>query len=175
MAMESLPTLMDTGVTLVIGLPRPEPLLEMVARLGAQGPVRVVVGGNRFDAHRLARLVRRQTVQVDMVLGRIQVARPFTAYQTVTLLQQSQGTAPLIVLDILDTFTDDSLSDQESARLVTLAAAHLRRCGQQAPVLVTVRPFTLAARQGLLAILEEAADRVLRYRPPIPPAQLSFW
>ena len=173
--MDALAPLPASGVTLVIGLPERESLLGMIARLALGGPVRVVVGGNRFDAYRLARLVRRHTVQVDETLGRVQVVRPFTCYQTVTLLAQSQGGAPLFVLDLLATFADDNVSDRESARLLRLAATHLRRCGKQAPVLVTARPLAAAGRQGLLAILEAAADRLLYNQPPPTPTQQSFW
>ena len=125
--MNGLTSLPSCGVTLVIGLPERETLLDLEARLALQGPLHVLVGGNRFDAHRLARLVRRQTVQVDAILARVQVARPFTCYQTLTLLEQPQGIIPLFVLDLLATFAADSISNRESARKWA-AAANRSRC-----------------------------------------------
>ena len=172
--MNDLTPLPSCGVTLVIGLPEREPLLDLVARLARQGPLHVLVGGNRFDAHRLARLVRRQTVQVDAILARVQVARPFTCYQTLTLLEYAQGDMPLLVLDLLATFADDSISDQESTRLLMLAAAHLRRCGQQATVLVTAQPLSTPERQRLTTLLQNAADQVITYQPPQSLTQLSL-
>lgn len=169
-----LPALLSCGVTLVIGLPTREALLDLVAELALHGPLRVVVGGNRFDAHRLSRLVRQQTVQVDGVLARVQVVRPFTCYQTLALLAQTQDVIPLLVLDLLTTLADESISDRELTRLLTLATAHLRRCGQHVPVLVTAQPLSTPGRQGLTAILQNVADQVITYQPPQSLRQLSL-
>lgn len=172
--MNALTPLPACGMTLVLGLPDHEPLLEMVARLALGGPLQVVVGGNRFNAHRLARLMRRHTVRVDETLARVQVARPFTCYQTITLLAQTGASTPLLVLDLLVPFTDDSLSDTESFRLLALAVAHLRRCALRVPVLVTAQPVLAPARQGLTAVLQKAADQVIQYQPPPAPVQLAL-
>ena len=60
---------------------------EMIVRLALVGPVRVIVGNNRFDAHEAARSIRRHTNQVPAALERIVMdclekkpaARPETA------------------------------------------------------------------------------------------------
>lgn len=173
--MDVFPTLTPGGVTLVIGLPTPEPLPTFIARLAQQGPVQVMVGGNRFDAQHLARLVRRHTVQVDAVLERGQVVRPFTCYQTTTFLQQHEDAVPLVVLDMLAPFSDDNISDRESARLAAQAAAHLHRCGQHTSMLVTAHPLAATARQEALAIIQAVADQVITYQPPPAATQLSLW
>jgi hypothetical protein len=63
----------------------------LAAHLAVSGPLRVLDAGNWFDAYAIARLVRRQTAQLDQVLQNIRVARAFTCYQVLTLLEQYPG------------------------------------------------------------------------------------
>jgi hypothetical protein len=147
-------------------------MLELVARLALSGPVRVLVGGNRFDAHHMARLVRRHTIRLDETLARIHLARPFTCYQTITLLEQTTGDMPLVCLDLLTTFYDDAVSLPERIRLTRIAVTHLCRCRAQVPVLVTLRPPPPSAAD-LTPIVQAAADQVYRYASP--PAMQQPW
>jgi hypothetical protein len=48
-------------------------------------------GGNRFDAHQIARYIRRQSSQLDAILGRIAIARAFTCYQMAALLAEQEA------------------------------------------------------------------------------------
>jgi len=163
------------GLTLVIGWPHQAALLEMAARLALQGPLRVIVGGARFDAQQLARSVRRHTTRVDQTLQRIQLARPFTCYQALTLLAHTAPNAPLLLLDMLDTFYDDNVSGPESVRLARQAAGHLRRLKQQVPVLVTLGATAVPARRALIQIVQETADHVAVYAPPAAPRQPTLF
>jgi len=87
-----------------------EAMIELSAMLALRGPVRVLDGGNCFDAYRVARRVRRQTPHLDEVLGRIQVARAFTCYQVVTLFRQTPaGPAPQLIFDLLAAAADQVL------------------------------------------------------------------
>jgi len=173
--MRTLPASHDRGIAVVIGLPDQELSLEAIARLALGGDVRVIVGGNRFDAHALARMVRRFTVYVNQTLTRIQLARPFTCYQTIALLAQTEGVMPFVVLDMLATFYDENIAEPESIRLATTAVSHLQRLSQQAPVLVTLRASPLPGRRVLTTIVCAAADQIIFYEPPSDPEQLSFW
>lgn len=156
----------EPGLTLVLNWPHHEPVLDVIARLALAGPVRVIVGGNRFDAPQLARVIRRHTVHLDQTLARIEVVRPFTCYQTVTLLAETAVATPLLFLDALTPFYDESISDGESQRLAVATTAQLRRLKQQAPLLVTLRPPPTPARRGLLKLVRGTADRVYVYTPP---------
>ncbi|GJM40424.1 MAG: hypothetical protein DHS20C20_07060 [Ardenticatenaceae bacterium] len=63
----------------VIG-PRAEhmTMLELSARLSLRGPVRVLDGGNSYNALYVARYIRRQTTKMNEMLNRNTVARVFT-------------------------------------------------------------------------------------------------
>jgi hypothetical protein len=163
------------GLTLLMGRPPQAALLELAARLALQGPLRVIVGGNRFDAPQLARCVRRHTARVDETLARVALARPFTCYQALTLLAHTAPDMPLLLLDMLDTFYDDNVSGPESVRLARQAAGHLRRLKQQVPVLVTLGATAVPARRVLIQIVQETADHVAVYAPPAAPRQPTLF
>lgn len=173
--MLTLPALKKHGMTVVVGLPDKQPILEVIARLALQNPVQVIVGGNRFDAHQLARIIRRHTIHLDQVLERIQQARPFTCYQAVKLLKETEAAGPLVVIDMLATFFDDNISDSESVRLVGAAVAQLQRLGRQAPVLVTLRPPATPARAGLVKIIQNRADQLYLFDRPEETFQPPLW
>lgn len=165
--MSLLPELCTTVATsvatgelgLVIG-PRAErmQMLELSAILALRGTVRVLDGGNSYNALYVARYIRRHTVQLNETLNRISIARAFTCYQMVTLLQetatsasstalsrsvQAVSPAPTLVLDLLATFGDESIDLRESVRLLRLALDQLQRLCQLAPVVISIRPFPL--------------------------------
>lgn len=165
--MLTLPTrIEEQGLTVVVGLSDSEPILDVIARLALLHPVQVIVGGNRFDAHKLARIIRRHTVQLDLVLERIQQARPFTCYQALKLLDETKPTMPLVALDLLTTFYDENISDGESVRLVNIALSHLQRLAQQTPVLITLRPPAASARAGLVRRVQDVANQLYIYEWP---------
>lgn len=145
----------------------PEMMMALTAVLALQGPVCVVDGGNRFAAYQVARHLRRQTGQVEATLNRITLARAFTCYQIVALLAQTPATAvPLLTLDLLATFTDESVPVTESFRLWRLVCVHLCRLRRHAPVVVSLRPPPQPERSGLVTLLQETADVLLLAEMP---------
>jgi hypothetical protein len=153
-----------------------------IARLGAAGVVRVLDGGNRFDAHGIARAVRRQTSDLYAALERIWIARAFTCYQMLALLAQiPTGPEPVLVLDLLSTFYDESVPEAERRRLLVEGLAHLQRLGRQAAVAVTATPLVQPGPAGrplpvdFLARLEAAAEQVWRFETPAPQEQLRLF
>jgi hypothetical protein len=164
------------GMALFTGLPQQDTLLHVITHLALHGPVRVVIGGNRFRAPALSRLIRRRTVQLDAVLQRIQIARPFTCYQTVALCAQLTTTSqPLVVLDLLATFMDENISASESERLLRQVVDHLQALCRQAPVIVSITPPSLPDRAGLETIVEETADYLFHHQAPDQPTSMPLF
>jgi hypothetical protein len=173
--MSYLPAVNPRGITLVIDLPDNTTILEVIARLARLHPVRIIVGGNRFDAHQLARIIRQHTIYVDKTLACIQQARPFTCFQALTLLAETPPTMPLVALDMLTTFYDENISDSESIRLVNIALTHLQRVGETAPVLVTHRSADGTTRLELIKLVEAAAADIYRFDLPLELFQPTLW
>ncbi len=171
----ALPDLPSGKIVLVLAAHgAQEVLLELAAGLARRGPLRVLDGGNRFNAYRLARLLRRQTPELSAALNRISLARAFTCYQVETLVAASSADPPMptLILDLLSTFYDESVSLGERRWLLERCMQHLRRLGEQAPVAVSAQPAlpAQAERASLLRILQEAADQVWEMEAPTLPA-----
>jgi hypothetical protein len=137
------------------------PLLSNLYRLAARSPLTVLDGGNRFNAYLVARGARGQTE----LLERITVSRAFTCYQMLSLLETTAilpGT--VLVLDMLNTFYDESVRAHERRRLLTGCIAHLDRLSRPAGGAVTVHPPAVPSPEAIefVRMLEaHAADMFL--------------
>lgn len=161
-----LPDLVSEQLSLVI-LPRGATrlLLDLVARIARGAPLRVLDGGNCFNAYIVARELARHTQDVEAALNRIQVARAFTCYQVLSLLEDTPDDGmPTLALHILDTFYDESVPLVERERLLAHSIQEIRRLCLRASVGVSARwpKVDLPEAMALLQTLERAADRVWR-------------
>ena len=112
-------------------------ILEAIAKLGSIGPVRILDGGNRFAAYKVARAVRGQAE----ILERITVARAFNCYQVLSLLEDTPSiSSPFVVLDMLSTFYDESVKARERKRLLYACICHLKRLVRNAGGVVSIHP-----------------------------------
>jgi hypothetical protein len=105
----------------------------------------------------------------------MQLARAFTCYQMVALLNQTPAQPlPTLVLDLLATFYDESVPGVESRRLLQACILQLQRLNAQAPVAISVRSGSPGNRPELLDALQSAASQVWALEPysPEPPARL---
>ncbi|MGH2620413.1 MAG: hypothetical protein ACRDHG_07555 [Anaerolineales bacterium] len=145
-------------------------LLIMFTLLAAQGETpRLFDGGNRFDGYFVARLARRLTPQPRVVLSRMRLSRAFTCFQLAELIDNTPtDSSPLFVLDLLNTFYDESVPPRDVERLLARAIAQLKRLAAVGPVIVGAgEPQSLVKeRWGLLDQLQAAADLTWMLRPP---------
>ncbi len=156
-------TLAPETITLALdSRAKAENMVELAATLALQGPVHVLDGGNSFSAYRAARFVRRRTRHSSEALQRILLARAFTCYQVVTLLRQTPESAdPKLVMGLLATFCDESVSVGESHRLLEIVTGELFRLRRSSAVVVSTRRPPQPERAGLVDVLVDAADQVL--------------
>jgi hypothetical protein len=142
-------------------------MLTFVARLAERGPVRVLDGGNQFNAYLISRELRGQPV----LLERIIVSRMFTCYQVLASLEKMVApSAPFIVLDLLHTFYDETIPFHERRILVERCIPHLGRLSRQARGAISVHSPALEA-DALFAILKTAAPETWMQESPIPTSQ----
>jgi hypothetical protein len=144
-------------------------MLSLTARLAQRGPLRVLDGGNRFNAYTVARELRRAgTLDQTQALSRIRVARAFTCHQVLSLLENTpRQSTPTLVIDLLDTFYDESVNLEERRRLAHKCAGHLRSLSQFATVAVSVRPPRPPRTDpsGILEIIQDVADQFVFHQP----------
>lgn len=174
-----LPRIVTGEVGLVIG-PRAEreTMHKLTAALALRQPVRILDGGNCFDAYRIARQIRRHTHKLDEILSGISIARAFTCYQVVSLFEETPASSsPQLVLDLLSTFYDESVADQESYRLLSIVIDHLHRLSRLAPVIISVGPPPEHQREraGLIAKLQEIASHTFVREVPMDPTPMRLF
>ncbi len=177
--MNTLPVI-SRNQLVVLALPRRamKDLFTLAADSAVQGPLRVIDGGNLFNVLNLNRMIRRRTAGVEKVLRRVHISRAFTCFQMESMLHDLPTPLnPLLVIDLLNTFYDQSVSDQTSQRLLANCIGHLNRCSATAPVLVSVFPPPKAEnRPFLISTLLEAADRTWQWQAETAqPLQPALW
>lgn len=152
------------GNMVLLHAPPKEAMLQITARMALAGPVCVLDGGNQFNAYQVARLVRRQTAELDLILNRIEVARAFTCYQVVKLFEECPRMAkPYVVFDLLSTFYDESVSDKESYRLLHLVLNRLKHLRLAALLVISLYPPPQEARRKLVQMVQALADHVFTW------------
>ncbi|MEN6529539.1 MAG: hypothetical protein ABFC97_06760 [Anaerolineaceae bacterium] len=151
-------------------------MLDLVARLSLRGPVYLLDCGNRSDMYRVARTLRSLTDDPVAILRNIRLSRAFTCYQVVALLEKiSSGVpAPVLVLDLLSTFMDESVQVNESSMLFNRALHSLTAAASSAPVIVSAKPLLSLStpRFGLLEQLKSEAAEVWEENV-LPPTRLD--
>jgi hypothetical protein len=153
-------------------------LLMALTALAAQGhSLRVFDGGNRFDGYFVARMARRFTgrpavqdpIDPHAILNRIRLSRAFTCFQMADLIENTPiSSEPLFILDLLNTFYDESVPLRDTKRLLSITIAHFKRLASAGPVIVGARePRALMKdRWTLLDQLQLAADNAWLLRAP---------
>lgn len=169
-----LEALLQPRLSLLWGSDTPTRALLMLATALTvqEQPVRLFDGGNRFDGYFVARLARRWCAHPHSALSRLGLSRAFTCFQLAQLIEDAPASGqPLIVLDLLQTFYDESVPLRESERLLGVTIGHLKRLAAIGPVIVGARqPRQLVKdRWGLLDRLQTAVDACLLQ----PPAEAS--
>jgi hypothetical protein len=150
-------------------------MTNLIARLALMGNVRVLDGGNCFDLYGLARALRRQAPASDFVLERVRIARAFTCYQTVTLLEETPASpAPTLILELLSTFRDENVSTAERKRLLKQCLPQLYRLSRHASLAISIPSKRSEQPEELLMMLKEAADQIWHFEQAAPPPQLKL-
>jgi hypothetical protein len=140
----------------------------ITARLACeQRRVRLVCGDNRFDPYAITRVAKSKGIRPVEALSRIRIARAFTAYQLVELVERLEAQASaselVVVTGICSAFFDEDLSDNDAARLfyqsfwklAELAKSHMTL------LLVESKALPIARRLYFLKDLCQTSEVVL--------------
>ncbi|MGI0071860.1 MAG: hypothetical protein ACRECT_07360 [Thermoplasmata archaeon] len=153
-----------------------EPILELLyaGSARARGRVSLLEGSNRFHPYRIGELGRSLGVDATETLRRIRLARAFTAYQMVALVDgwaaEARRHPPtlLVAHDLPALFAADEVPDDERAALLRHVARSLRALadGARVPLLLTLDPGGLARFPGLADEGPRWSDLVAFVRGP---------
>jgi hypothetical protein len=175
--MDILPALqLGSLVVVYAGHAASDEITHVAAKLALRGPVTVLDGGNRFQAYRIAHLLRKETTDVSTAANRLFIRRAFTCYQMLALLENAPALRqPYLVLDLLNSFYDDQVQSQEVDRLLETCMRQINRLRQFAPVAVTLGHPLLEERAYLIEKVCEGADTVFTEETILQEAQLSLF
>jgi hypothetical protein len=149
---------------------------ELIVDLALVQPVKLLVGGNRYDHYGINYAIAAVAPDYERILNEhITLSRAETCYQMVELLIETQADEkPTLVLDLLRTFYDEGVPEQEINHLLFEARRQMRRLNQSAALIVSAR--SKESRPHLLNVLMNLAHHT-EYPPLLPRAperQTSF-
>ncbi|MDT8898032.1 hypothetical protein QYE77_07095 [Thermanaerothrix sp. 4228-RoL] len=132
---------------------------HLLVALILRGAVHLLDAGNRLQPYTLTRLLRQHTPHIEALLTRLHLQRAFTAQQVLAVLESLPATAiPVVVLDFLAPFYDETLPLPQAKALLQRSLVHLERLQQAAPLIVTLTPPSQPARQSLFAWLSQSRE-----------------
>jgi hypothetical protein len=151
--------------------------MTLIAELGLRGAVTIMDGGNRYRPYQVATLLRRKTVDISTAANRLFSRRAFTCYEMNTLLSSTPSiNQPYLILDLLNTFYDDHVPTYEACRLLESCLGQIQRLVLSGPVVVTLAPPLVDARDFLLERVCRQADEVIFKEAPVcQPTQPSLF
>jgi hypothetical protein len=136
-----------------------EPILELLyaGSALARGRISLVEGANRFHPYRIGELGRSLGLDAAETLERIRLARAFTAYQMVALVDgwaaEARRHPPSLLIghDLPALFTDDEIPKEEQVALLRHIARTLSVLVREVrvPLLLTLGPGGFAGFPGL--------------------------
>jgi hypothetical protein len=161
-----------TGPSLAV-----EPILEMLyaGSALARGRISLLEGANRFHPYRVGELGRSLGVDATETLRSIRLARAFTAYQMVALVEgwarEARRHPPTLLVghDLPTLFTADEVPDDEREALLRHIARTLRDLLEEhaVPLLLTLVPGGLSRFPGLANDGPRWCDLVTFDRGPV--------
>lgn len=166
--MEILPALRPGSLIVIYaGHAARNEISHVAAELAMRGPLTVLDGGNRFQAYRIAHLLRKNTTNIYAAAQRLFVRRAFTCYQMLALLENTPTLRqPYLILDLLACFYDEQIRMQEASRLLETCLQQINRLRQAAPVAVTLGPPLLEERTVLVDRVCAQADTIFTTGEP---------
>lgn len=155
-----------------------EGITELFAAFALRGSFYAIAGGEWLPTYALVQSVRRKTTEVRQVLGRVRLARPFTCYQVLDLLEDIRPERdPILILDFLHHFYNPDIQPGVRRRVLEQCCKHLQRLALLRPLLVFVERMQTEEYKQFFPLVAAAADELLRLdeMPAAEDVQLSFF
>jgi hypothetical protein len=140
------------------------PMQELIDRFAMQGPVQVIVGGNRISFDHLPLILGEQLGSVYEIMDRILVSRAEVCYQMQDVLAAlAPSPTPIVITDMLESFYEEDLALQEVSFLLQKCLRRIHELSETAPVLIGASGDP--SRPSLLEALERNSDERFCFQP----------
>jgi hypothetical protein len=144
-----------------------EGVTELFAALAMRGSFYAIAGGEWIPTYALVQSIRRKTPEVHQILGRVRLARPFTCYQVLDLLEDIRPERDLIlILDFLHHFYNPDIQPPVRRRVLEQCCRHLRDLALLRPVIVLVQQVRTEEYDQFFPLVAAAADEILQTDEP---------
>ena len=157
---------MDSPCRLQLILTGPSEKYKAVAWITAaaqRGPLSLIAASEWLPSYNVARAIRQETVDVERVLANVRLARAFTCYQLLDLLESTRGDgAPILALDFLHTFFSPDIPLPVRIRTLQACCRNLRRLSLRQPVTVFAVQETGPDYEIFCALLSASAEEVIQ-------------
>ncbi|HEU0292406.1 MAG TPA: hypothetical protein VFR47_06700 [Anaerolineales bacterium] len=161
------------GLALIVtlGKARAE-MTELIAELIFSGPLFLVAGSEWLPAFELTRMLRKRTVEINEITGRLRAARTATCFRLLDSLRDLPPTGePILVLDFLHTFYDPDIPLETRFRILQSCCRELERLAFARPLIVTTREMATEDYEKFLPVLRAVTDQLISFTPE--PEQVS--
>ncbi|HEY5984705.1 MAG TPA: hypothetical protein VIU38_14660 [Anaerolineales bacterium] len=155
-----------------------EGITELFATLALRGSFYAIAGGEWLPTYALVQSIRRRTPEVHRVLERVRLARPFTCYQVLDLLEDIRPERdPVLVLDFLHHFYNPDIQPFVRRRVLEQCCTHLQRLALMRPLIVFIERLPTEEYRQYFPLVAAMADEVLQLDtlPAAADVQLSFF
>lgn len=138
-------------------------MLHLAAALAFDTGATIIDGGNHFNAYLITGRVRHETADLS-ILDSLQVARAFNCYQVVELIKAvPMNGCPCLVIDMLDTFVDDSVGLKHRLILLSQAIEQLNQIRRHQGIVISLSPPKEQIQQWhqMAALIRSATNKTL--------------
>jgi hypothetical protein len=140
-----------------------EGITELFATLAMRGSFYAIAGGEWLPTYALVHSIRRRTPDVKRVLGRVRLARPFTCYQVLDLLEETRPERdPMLILDFLHHFYNPDIQPPVRQRVLEQCCRHLQRLALSRTLIVFAERLQTEEYRQFFPVLAAAADEILQ-------------
>jgi len=115
-------------------------MLQLAAALAFRSGAAILDGGNHFNAYTVVHRIRLAAADLDTA-NSLQIARAFNCHQMVELVRQIPcDGSPCLVIDLLDTFIDDTLPLAHRLQMVSRIMRRLAQLNRHQAVVISLAP-----------------------------------
>ncbi len=140
-----------------------EGITELFATLALRGSFYAIAGGEWLPTYALVHSIRRRTPDVKQVLDRVRLARPFTCYQVLDLLEETRPERdPIVILDFLHHFYNPDIQPFVRQRVLEQCCRHLQRLALSRSLLVFTERLQTEEYGRFFPLVAAVVDDILQ-------------
>ncbi len=137
-------------------------IAELIATMAMREPLSIVAGSEWLPMYEVARHLSYQTNEFKAVMDRVHLARAFTCYQLLDILNNTPPIPePLLMINFLHPFYEVDVPPEVRARVLDTCVRRLDNLSYTRPIGVIVQHMEGDGYETYLPVISAIADRIL--------------